>query len=433
VTDRAIGAARSTWTASAVLVALVSWIVVASEGPARAAGSSPEPTIQTNGRVWTILYKRGVVYIGGDFTAVRPPGASAGTGEIARHHAAAIDASTGKLLRWDPNVDGRVYTIRKVRDRVYVGGSFSSVGGARRSNLAAVDARDGHVLRWRPSTDGYVRVLRRGPNGNLFIGGRFNHVNGVSRSKIAELRPSGRLVRWAPKIAQVKGFACPPRCGAKVWTIAFANGAVYFGGHFGLVNGVSRNSVAAVAIDDDSNLWPWNPDVYASANCPTCKTVETERVFNMIVYDSKMYMCGGFWKAEGGSVLAYNLLVTNLTDGAKDPTFAAGNDGDTPNCAIRKGVFYFGGHFDWVGPVCSQNPPGTSHKCTSGNSTHRQHIAAVDARTGALLPWNPGANSRTGVWSFGSSRRYLGVGGDFTKIGGRSQQGFAEFSNANLP
>ena len=84
---------------------------------------------------------------------------------------------------------------------------------------------------------------------------------------------------------------------------------------------------------------------------------------------------------------------------------AAGNDGGTPSCAIRNGVFYFGGHFNWAGAVCSQNPPGQSAKCASTNSTNRNHVAAVDATTGNLLAWNPGANSKTGVWALAGRLR----------------------------
>src|SRR5215217_3299758 len=432
--DRRLRSSRSRARLSHGLVGVaIVAALLATAGPAAAASDSPQPSYQTNGRVWSVAFQGGVIYIGGDFTTVRPAGAAAGTQEVVRNHAAAIDESTGNLLSWNPNVNGTVFSILPEGSTIYFGGKFTKVGGASRENIAAVSSSSGALQSWHPTADGYVRTIKRGPNGNLFIGGHFNHVNGSQRWRIAELTTSGGLVSWAPKVTQVTGFACPPRCAPKVWTIAFANSAVYFGGHFGLVNGVSRHSVAAVAIDNDQNLTSWNPNVYAAANCPTCQTFETERVFNIIVSSSKAYMCGGFWLTEGGSVRAYNLLVTNLTNGAKDPTFAAGNDGDTPSCALRNGVFYFGGHFNWVGKICSQNPGGTSRKCTSDNSTRRNHIAAVDATTGALLPWNPGANSATGVWALAADSGYLGAGGDFTKIGGVAQQGFAEFPASRLP
>jgi hypothetical protein len=146
-------------------------------------------------------------------------------------------------------------------------------------------------------------------------------------------------------------------------------------------------------------------------------------------------MCGGFWKAADEKIRSFNIYVTDLVNGVKDPTFAAGNDGDTPACTIRDGVLYMGGHFDWVGSACSQNPPGggLAVKCIPDNATRRQHLAAVDARTGAVLPWNPGANSHAGVWTLAASRLVVAAGGDFTKIGGVMQQGFAKFSGSHLP
>jgi hypothetical protein len=41
--------------------------------------------------------------------------------------------------------------------------------------------------------------------------------------------------------------------------------------------------------------------------------------------------------------------------------------------------------------------------------------------------WDPSANSSLGVFALTGSGTTLGVGGDFTRTGGRSQQGFAEF------
>ena len=55
----------------------------------------PSPIWQTNDIVWTLATSNGVVYAGGQFTSVRPPGSAAGTGEVARGRLAAFNASTG--------------------------------------------------------------------------------------------------------------------------------------------------------------------------------------------------------------------------------------------------------------------------------------------------------------------------------------------------
>ena len=62
----------------------------------------PSPSYQTNGRVETIAISGTTAYIGGKFTAVRPPGSPPGIGMVARAHAAAIDLTTGKIAALEP-------------------------------------------------------------------------------------------------------------------------------------------------------------------------------------------------------------------------------------------------------------------------------------------------------------------------------------------
>ena len=57
--------------------------------------STVAPTWQTNAPVRAIAVVGGIVYIGGNFTSVRLPGRPIGSGEIARSHLAAFNASTG--------------------------------------------------------------------------------------------------------------------------------------------------------------------------------------------------------------------------------------------------------------------------------------------------------------------------------------------------
>ena len=409
-----------------LLIVPIAW----TTQPAWAVGPfAPDPSWQTDGVVRSITYRKSTMFIGGEFTHMRPAGAAAGTDEVPRSHVAAINLKTGNVRPWKPDVNGNVFAVEVVGSTVYLGGSFTEVNGVARRNLAAVDRTTGHLLKWDPRADNTVREIQRGPEGTLFVGGRFVTIDGRARRHIAEITTGGKLTGWAPRIGQISGFACPPRCPPNVLTIAFSvNGKlVYFGGHFGTVNGTPRDEVAAVRINDDRALRAWEPDPYADAHCPTCTTPETSRVYNLIVTKDKAFMCGGFWKVRHGTRNAYNVLVTNLTDGAPDPTFAAGDDGDTLGCALYQGVLYLGGHFDYAGAVCSQNPPGSSAKCTASNSTARQHVVAVDATTGDILPWNPAANSIHGIATIESGPGVVTIGGYFTQIGGTVQQGIAMY------
>jgi hypothetical protein len=100
-------------------------------------------------------------------------------------------------------------------------------------------------------------------------------------------------------------------------------------------------------------------------------------------------------------------------------------DGGVQSIALMDGVLYLGGHFD---NVCV----GDSAGATSGfhcptNAAERRKLVAVDAATGATDPWNPGANSALGVFGLDATDGVLRVGGDFTRIGSRVQQGYGEF------
>src|SRR5215210_1501097 len=92
------------------------------------------PTYQTNGRVAAILVVGNTVYIGGDFTAVRPPGAAPGTREVSRAHVAAFRVDTGTLRRWNPHPNGSVTALAASArtNSIYIGGRFTRLAGARR-------------------------------------------------------------------------------------------------------------------------------------------------------------------------------------------------------------------------------------------------------------------------------------------------------------
>jgi hypothetical protein len=409
-----------------VIGALATVILAVAPGRAAAAAFPPNRSWQTNGPVRAVAFAHGVMYVGGQFSSVRPPGARAGSRRsAARSNVAAFNTTTGELLKWHPRVGGTVYSIAVSGSRVYLGGAFTTVGGTIRDRLAAVTTT-GTLTRWNPHADSTVNVVRIGPNGNVFAGGRFGRVGGVTRGRVAEITPGGALTGWAPQVAQVAGFACPPRCSPVVFAIAFspAGDIAYLGGHFGLVNDVARNEAAAVPLSDGSTVLGFNPNIYAPANCAGCTTPETSRVYHMIVTNSRVYTCGGYWRVNG-SRRSFNVSAFDPDTGALDASFTAQDDGDTPGCALRAGVLYVGGHFNVAGPGCQ---PTNLDPCVT-----RHHVAAIDTETSALRPWNPGANSTHGLLVIAANFKRVALGGYMTRIGGLDQQGLAVYKAAHLP
>jgi hypothetical protein len=398
-------------------------LLVVSASPATAAGGSgsPDPACQTNAVVRSILYLNGVAYLAGDFTKVAPAGvAIGGAGTVTRDGLAACSETTGAILSWNPGANGRVYSIGHLGSTLYVGGHFTTLGGQPRHNIGAVTTA-GTVTSFDPGASGTVFVVRVAPTGNVFVGGSFGTLAGRPHGRIGEVTSTGAPVSWSPSIGQVSGAACPPRCHPVVFTIAFAGSTVYVGGHFGLVNGTSRNSAAALDMSSGS-LLRWNPNVYAAANCPTCQTVETERVYTLIPDSAthEVYACGGFWQVNG-TKRSFNLAAFDPASGALDPRFTVQDDGDTPGCALHLGILYFGGHFNYVGAGCQHT---TAPPCFVYH-----HVAAANVATNSVLPWNPGANSNHGIYTVKQDATHVGFGGYQTRFGGRLQEGYATYSS----
>jgi hypothetical protein len=171
------------------MLAMVTALVVAGSAAAAVPPSSIPvgQSWQTNGRVETVVVSGSTAYLGGEFTSVRPSGSPAGTGEVVRNHAAAIDLETGALLPWDPNANNTVQTIAVSGSTVYLGGTFGTVGGKTHARVAAVDATTGAPNQsFKAKTNGEVMSLAVGASG-LYMGGSFTTADKVSRGYLAEV------------------------------------------------------------------------------------------------------------------------------------------------------------------------------------------------------------------------------------------------------
>jgi hypothetical protein len=370
--------------------------IVAVPAQAAVVGAKPVTSYQTNGRVDAILFLNGTIYIGGKFTSVRPAGAPAGTGEVARNRVAAFDASTGALLPWNPNASAAVYALAGSGSTVYIGGTFAKLGASTRSRIGAVDATTGAVLsNFKPKLDAAVNSIAVG-GGVVYAGGAFTTANGIARSSLAAFDAStGALsTTWAP--AAGGNSSTTPT----VTSVRLSPGGslVYVGGGFTTIDGASQNHIAALQVSN-------------GAPSPTFTHHLGYGVVDLAVDSTGVFVAG----AGGGG----NFANVNPTTGAV--TWQGGTNGNVQAVAVMDGVVYIGGHYT---SYCG--PQGGQHTCT--NPITRLKLLAVDEATGALNSWNPHANSTLGIFALAGSGGRLGVGGDFTKIAGIAQQGYAVFT-----
>jgi hypothetical protein len=384
---------RAIVTAATVMLAplvLVPVMETAHAGGSRLDNTSA-PTYQTNGRVSAIIVVRNTIYIGGDFTAVRPSGAAPGTREVPRAHLAAFRADNGKLRSWNPGANGAVSALATSADHklIYVGGSFSRLAGARRHNVGAVKAANGAATRFHANTNGEVLALYR-TRSRLYLGGSFTNVKHTHRKRVAALALGGRLIRtWHPGTNN----------SVRTIQVSRDRTKVYLGGEFNIVNGHNEPHLAKLSTTGKLLRWRRHPGF------PVWQ----------IVLGKKRVFAGG--NGPGGRIAAFT------TGGRK--VWSVQADGGVQTIALSDGALLAGGHFR---NVCVGNigGPQIGFDCLQVRAP-RAHLLALSPKTGALRPWKPHANSGLGVFSLATSASTVYAGGVFTEINEAPQQAFVGF------
>jgi hypothetical protein len=379
------------------VASLVTLAGIGVVGSARAAGdvvnaSADSFTYQTNGPVASVVSVGGTVYIGGDFSAVRPGGAAVGE-PVARAGLAAFSATTGTLLDWDPGTDGSVQAMAASPDgsTIYVGGDFTHLAGAPRHTFGAVSSRSGVARSITADTNGTVRAIAAAGH-RIYLGGTFTAVRDRPRSHVAALQLSGALARrWRPTAD----------AGVRAITLSPDRRYVYLGGDFKNVNGHHHQRVAKLS-RSHADILPW-------------RSHPTFPVYEVVATARRVYVGGN---GAGGHVASYS------TSGVR--RWISQPDGGVQTVALRDGILYVGGHFDAVCPTAATTKESNG-QCPTPRLTRRK-IAALHAGTGDLTAWDPGANSLLGVLALTSTKTRLLVGGAFTVIGGQPHQGYAQFS-----
>ncbi|WP_037731992.1 hypothetical protein [Streptomyces megasporus] len=400
---------------AAVLLGLSS--LALGTGPAHAAGeptltADPLSTWQTDGVVWALAHAGGVVYVGGTFDHIRPPGAPAGTDELPRENFAAFDAVTGEPLPCAPRFTGGSGTVRALKaspdgSLLFIGGSFGNAGGVGRSNTAALRTADCTVdPAWKPVVSSTVRAIDV-TDTTVYIGGQFSTVQGQTRTRVAALTYSGGLLPFNVTV-EGSSISNDPTPGINAITVAPRYNKVIIGGRFTSVNGSLLNSVhGLVGLDATTGritntFTGWIP---------------RRSAVKALVNDGTNFYLGA--EGTGGGVFD-GRAAGRLSDGAmlwKDTCLGA-----TQAVVPHQGVLYSGSHAH----DCGQTPGGFPEH------NNRQHLLAQSIADKTILPWfpdtNDGIGEQIGPRAMVMADGILWTGGEFTTVNEQPQQGLTRFA-----
>jgi hypothetical protein len=395
------------------------WAVSAWNAVSLAAGPAEprEALWVTDGAVRALVLDpgRGVLYIGGDFTAVGPADPAQGPAQP-RRHLAAIDLQSGAPTEWDPAPDGAVHALWLSPDgaTLYLGGDFTAVGGQFRERLAAVDAALGLPRAWNPRADGLVRVMvpSTADGASLFVGGAFSRIANAERAGIAELGLLG--------VGALTGLGQEPlfEPGAEVHALAVGARRLYVGGDFVPSEGDGEEDEETgeeeepeagmrhlVAVDLlDFSLLDWAPPVAGG----------TVRVLHHFTDQDRIYAGGDFTTVAGAAqrgIAAFDI------DSAEPLVWHPRLEGavDAIAVAFDRTAIYLGGRFDRVAGVGRANLAA---------------VGVVDATP--LDAWQAatdGAVRALALFDDAEAEEYLlYAGGEFNLVDGTPRPGLAAFA-----
>ncbi|OKJ35706.1 fibronectin [Streptomyces sp. CB01580] len=364
-------------------------------------------TWQTNGIVWSMAASdAGVVYAGGTFSSVRPPGAAAGTSEQPALNFAAFDAATGEptgcalsFTLSSGTATVRALALSPDQKTLYVGGQFGAVSGVGVSNIAAIDTATCTPRQdFKVSVTATVRALAV-TSDTVYLAGDFNKVAGQTRNKFAAVTTGAVLKAWKADADDV----------GRAVELTPDGRRVLLGGNFFKVNGTTSHALAVVDATTGSVV-----KGYPAGFIPDTSTVQD------ITTDAT-----GFYTANegtGGGVFDGRIAL-NLGDFAqrwRDTCLGA-----TQAVLVHEGVLYSGSH---------------AHDCASMGGfpdQPRRHLLAQSVNDPKLLPWFPDTNDGIGepvgprvmAQTDKGGHHYLWVGGEFTTVNGVRQQGLTRFAD----
>jgi uncharacterized delta-60 repeat protein len=191
------------------------------------------PNAETKYRVFGVaLQPDGKIFMVGEFNRVNT---------VMRQRFARLNADGTLDNTFDPGggANDFVYSLALLSDgKTLIGGDFTAINGVERNHIAAVKADGSLDTAFAPNrgANGSVRAILALAGGKAVIGGAFTEVNGVSRNRIARLKPDGSLdTSFDPGSGFNQSVSC---------LSAQSDGKIVVGGGFTTMDGVSQRGIA---------------------------------------------------------------------------------------------------------------------------------------------------------------------------------------------
>ncbi|HEU0103394.1 MAG TPA: hypothetical protein VFR07_13840 [Mycobacteriales bacterium] len=415
---------------------LTATLALAAGGPAAVAAQvahrsvvsavprSGTPQI-SNGAVYAVTQVGSTMVVGGNFTAAT---SADGSQRFAAPHILAFDAGSGAVKgNFRPQLDGDVQTLLPgpIPGTVYAGGEFNTARGVKAKSLVLLNLSDGSRTAGfaMPPVNGIVNTVKR-VGDRLFVGGTFKRVGGKDHAGLVTLDArTGALDpymssqvavnhNWSPSAPTT--WAKAP-VGVTKLDITPDGSKLVAIGNFKQVDGATHDQIAMWNLaPGGAVVRDWNTTGYA-AQC-------LAKAYDSYVRDVSFSPDGSYFVvvATGGTKPgalcdAAARWETAATGANVTPTWADFTGGDSLlSTTVTGEAVYVGGHQRWLNNQIGRDAPGPG-------AVPRPGVAALDPATGLPLAWNPGRNPRgVGTQALYATSAGLWMGSDTDFIGTNS-------------
>ncbi|GHJ52814.1 hypothetical protein Nm8I071_21210 [Nonomuraea sp. TT08I-71] len=369
-----------------------------------------------DGTVYRILQIGNRVYLAGSFTTVRNAGQTA---QLAMPRLVALDATTGRIdTTFRPVVNGTVKALAASPDgrSLYIGGAFTTVNGVAAPRVARIDAATGaRVAGFTPAAlNNQVNDMRLVGN-RLILGGAFQTVGGVTRRALAALNATTGAADASVNLRvegarkTTSGATSPVKIEAL--DVSADGRRLVFVGNFSSVAGVARHQLAVANLSDTgATLSGWSTLRYQ----PQCAASMPTYLRGVdISPDGTWFVAVTTGAAFPGTLCdAASRFEFGAEAGGKQPTWVNYTGGDTLlSVAITGAAVYVGGHQRWLDNPYGRNSAGAG-------AVSRPGIGAIHPTTGKALAWNPTKDRGVGTAELYATDRGLWVGSDTVTVAG---------------
>jgi hypothetical protein len=386
----------------------------AAPGPNQSLSANTSVMYQTNNTVRSLAVSNGVVYAGGLFTSVRPPGSALGTNETPRTYLAAFSTTTGTPTSFDPTLNGRVVSVAVSADgsKLYIAGTFTKVNGLARSHFAAFDLATGAVdPSWIPSATGGSGDSLAIGGSSIYLGGMFTAVDGVAHQGLAAVSATtGALLPafGATAVGDVAQMAVAPDLSRLIIV-----------GSFSTLDGQALHGSASLnPVTGAVEPWAAAPLLPDLPYCTSDGTAVT--IVGTVAYIGGDGVQPGCFDSD---------FAANISDGSV--VWATSCEGATEALAVLNGVLYKGSHTH----DCSFGAGGKFGGFTGAlvrRSFIYHRLLAQNPADGSFEHWSPNTNGANGTavgpYALATDGTQMFVGGDFTTINDKGQEGLARFA-----